>query len=306
MGESAEFEKLTMLEARLAAALDRIGAGIRETAPRLEAFDDPGVTSAALEDATLRAQSAEAERDELRARVDHLEAQLSETQASLAEAQQEAAPDTSDASDGGLAAAEVARLAEERDELSRQVQALEAAREADRDEFNRALNAREADVETLRLELAERDAAPSPEPEPAPAPSAEDEAVTEELEALREEVPLLRMRVKRMRQQRQMARAELDEVKDALDEAQGSSAAPSDTRLLSMRGEMAQLRTANDGLMESLDALRAAAQPDITDWDVALTDQVAALQAARRSDAAELERILAELEPVLAAGGSNA
>lgn len=68
MGETAEFEKLNTLEARLAAALDRIAAGLGSTMPAM-ALEDPGVSSAALEDAVIRAETAEA-------RVAALEAQM--------------------------------------------------------------------------------------------------------------------------------------------------------------------------------------------------------------------------------------
>ena len=70
MGDTAEFEKLHTLEARLAAALDRIAMGLGE-APASAPLDDPGFTSAALEDALIRAHSAEA-------RVAALEARLSQ------------------------------------------------------------------------------------------------------------------------------------------------------------------------------------------------------------------------------------
>ena len=73
MGDNAEFEKLSMLEGRLAAALERIAGGIGQlrSEPPIE---DPGITSSAFEDAVIRAEAAEARAAELEARLAALEA----------------------------------------------------------------------------------------------------------------------------------------------------------------------------------------------------------------------------------------
>lgn len=98
MGETAEFEKLNTLEARLAAALDRIATGLGEAmVPAV--LEDPGLSSAAFEDALLRAEAAEA-------RIAQLEAQMAGLiDPAQAQAAAQAAADTIAAHE-----AEIARL----------------------------------------------------------------------------------------------------------------------------------------------------------------------------------------------------
>jgi hypothetical protein len=85
MGDSAEFEKLGALEARLAAAIDRIAKG-------MAARGGDGGDGAATEDAVARKpprprQDAEARAAELAQRVAALEARLAETQDALGAAE---------------------------------------------------------------------------------------------------------------------------------------------------------------------------------------------------------------------------
>lgn len=256
-GDTGDPETLTMLEARLAAALDKIAQGLAARQDTGDQIDDPEMTSAALEDAQARAEGAEARVSELEARIATLEDQLAETQASLTEAE------TGADGDGDA------------DALAEKLKSLEAARQADRDEYNRTLAARDTALATLKadLEAAKKSAAAQP--------------AGEDLETLRN-------RVKRLRQQRAAARAERDEALDLVEELQDDGADP-DARLAAMRAELAQLRTANADLLETIENLRTAAAPDIADMDQAMIDEIAALRAARAAEAAELERIMADL-----------
>ena len=68
MGETAEFEKLNTLEARLAAALDRIATGLGDAMGK-PPLEDPSLSSAAFEDAVIRAERAEARIAELEAEM---------------------------------------------------------------------------------------------------------------------------------------------------------------------------------------------------------------------------------------------
>ena len=269
MSDGAEHETLTMLEARLAAALDKIAKGLDARGDAAPALDDPGMTSGAFEDAETRAATAEAEAADAQARVSALEAQLAETQESLAAAEAEAK--SADQSDDSAAAA--------RDDLARQIKSLEAARQADRDEFNRTLAARDTAIATLKADLEAAKTAADAKPD------LDDE---DSLEAMR-------VRVKRLRQQRATARAERDEALDLVEELQDRGGT-SDTRLTAMRAELVQLRTANADLLDTIDDLRTAAMADTGALDQAMVDEIAALRAARASEAAELERILADLD----------
>ena len=101
MGDSAEFEKLTALEGRLARALDSIAAGVAQ-----------------------RGESADRETAELNERIVALEGRLADTQTALAEAQ--AAQPSEDAD------AQLSRLAAEVGEKDGRISELEAALETSR------------------------------------------------------------------------------------------------------------------------------------------------------------------------------
>jgi DNA repair exonuclease SbcCD ATPase subunit len=147
MGETAEFEKLNTLEARLAAALDRIAAGLGSAMPAV-ALEDPGLSSASLEDAMIRAETAEA-------RVAALEAQMTGLlDAAKAAAQALTARDAEIAQlQASLAAQTPAAAAVDDDDAKAQAAAEAAAQLA-------AQTARIADLETRLARLrSERDAA---------------------------------------------------------------------------------------------------------------------------------------------------
>jgi chromosome segregation ATPase len=297
MGESAEFETLTMLEARLAAALDRIASGLSDVQAAPPApLEDPGMTSAMMEDAFARADSAEAQSAALQDRVRALETRLEEAQAALNDAETRAAPAPPEVSSDDIAA-----LMQERDMLAQRVQALEAGRKADRDEFNRVLAARDEDITGLQGELQElreaaADAVATPQSDPAPDANPGGNS---------EMVEIMLVRVRRMRAQRGEARAQRDDALDMLEELKAPTR-DIDARLTALRSEIVRLRVANDDLVEQLARLRDSGQVDAAAVYEALFDEIAALRAARASEAAEIERILNDLGPALAEGGANA
>jgi DNA repair exonuclease SbcCD ATPase subunit len=256
MGDNAEFEKLTTLEARLAAALDRIAVGLGEM-PMAPPMEDPALTSGAFEDLQLRAEAAEA-------RVAELEAELA-------------------AQGSGDAEAVGDDLTAERDAALARAAALEAAREADRDEAQRALAARDAEIAELR---AARDAAP--------AADATDSAA--EIDALKAQVAELEGKVTRLRAERAEAFAERDEARDIAEELQAASGMSPDDRAMALRAEAQELRVINERLAKNIDRLRGENATDPKTLNKALLVELDALKAIRASEAAELTRILSELE----------
>jgi len=72
--------------------------------------------------------------------------------------------------------------------------------------------------------------------------------------------------------------------------------------------EMLRLKKANSRLIEANTGLRLAqaeAFPDATLVNKSISAELEALQAERRAEMAEMEEILAELKPLIAAGGSR-
>ena len=212
MGDNAEFEKLSTLEARLAAALDRIAGGIGALRPD-PPVEDPGVTSAAFEDAQIRAEAAEAR-----------------------------------------AAALETRLAE-----------LEAAQ-----------------------------------------PAAATTEQTVEIERLTALVSDLEGRVARLRAERAEAIAERDEARDIAEELQAAGGMGPDDRNMALRAEVQELRTINERLTKNLNRLRGENASDPNVLNKALVVELDALKAARASEAAELERILADLDRAGTGEGAHA
>ncbi|NKX45896.1 hypothetical protein [Roseicyclus persicicus] len=265
MGDNAEFEKLSTLEARLADALDRIAVGVGEAVARAP-IEDPGMTSGAFEDAQIRAEAAEARAAALEARVAELEAA------------------------GGVGAVrDLSEIEAERDAALQRVQALEAARQADRDEAERTLGARDARIAALEAGLSEAQAAP---------------ADSAEADRLRGVVGELEARVARLRAERAEAIAERDEARDIAEELQAASGMDPEERAMALRAEIKELRVINARLTKNLARLRGEKASDPTVLNKALVVELDALRAARASEAAELERILADLgQPGAGEGG---
>jgi hypothetical protein len=285
MGDNAEFEKLSTLEARLAAALDRIAVGLGE-AQAAAPIEDPTLTSGAFEDLQIRAETAEARVSELEARAAQLEAQIAEATTT---AQEEAAPD--------------ADILAERDAALDRVQALEAAREADRDESHRLLSQRDAEIESLRAALAEAEAqsgaqakahaealaAATAQAEPA-------QADLSEVEALKARIAEFQDRVTRLRAERAEAQAERDEARDIAEELQAAGGMGPDDRIMALRAEVNELQTINKRLTKNLNRMRGENASDPKLLNKALLVELDAIKATRASEAAELERILADLD----------
>jgi chromosome segregation ATPase len=243
MGDNAEFEKLSTLEARLAAALDRIATGLGEAVPPAPP-EDPAVTSSAFEELQIRAQVAEA-------RVAELEA----------------------------------------------AQARAETLEAERDTLARTMAERDADLEALRAELAAALAAAS-------APDAGG-ADAETVDRLTAQVADLEGKLARLRAERAEALAERDAARDIVEELQASAAGPDD-RTMALRAEVQELRAINERLTRNINQLRGEHASDPEVLNKALVVELAALKAARASEAAELDRILAELARADAGEGAHA
>jgi len=240
MGETAEFEKLNTLEARLAAALDRIASGLGETVAGV-ALQDPGISLAAMEEAVIRAQTAEA-------RLAELEARLSAAQAP---------------------AMDPSALSAEQDSARAQLAAQDAAHQAYRDETTRALAARDADLARLEAALAQAQA---------------------DAQAL--------------------AAAQAQELEQALAQAQAQTDAPpvedEGGQVMAMRAEIQDLQQINARLVKNLNRLRGDAAADPGVLNKTLVVELDALRALRASEAAELERILADLDATDMGEGADA
>jgi len=184
-------------------------------------------------------------------------------------------------------------------ELSDRLRAVEAARKADADEAAREL--------TKARDTASAAAANVPLP---------DEGAIQALEAevqRRQEVEdVLRRRIQRLREERNGYRAERTEAREQLDEVQGKL-----DQLEAIAGpgggaakEMTRLRQSNRALRDTIEEMRegigndAVANSDLV--TAALAAELESLRAERAADAAEAQAILAEIRPVLDAGGADA
>ena len=236
MGETAEFEKLNTLEARLAAALDRIAQGLGAATADV-AMADPGFTSAALDEALIRAQTAQT-------RVAELEAQLAKVTATA---------------DAAGSASEMADLRAERDRLAAALAENQAAHRQERDAAAQSLAAQTADIARLQAALTEAKAQETVTAT-ASAGSAAAHSAERELAA---------------------AHARADEL-----EAQNRS----------LRSEIKALQALNERMIDSLAALRAAQPASDDGVNPTILAELEALRGLRASEAAELDRILADLD----------
>lgn len=273
MGDNAEFEKLSTLEARLAAALDRIAMGLGEAldVPRTE---DPGITSGAFEDAQIRAEAAEA-------RVAELEALVAERDAGRAD----------------VSALEVERdvaLAHAED-LSKQGETLTGV-----------VAERDAELETLRTNLAAAQAAAQAAAAQAAVSQGPDAESVATIEGLTAQVADLEGKLTRLRAERAEAIAERDVARDIAEEMQAAGGTGPDDRAMALRAEVQELRTINERLTKNLNRLRGENATDPSVLNKALVVELDALRAARASEAAELERILADLDRAGTGEGAHA
>lgn len=266
MGETAEFEKLNSLEMRLAAALDRIASGLAKTPP-VAALEDPAITSAAFEDAVIRAQTAEG-------RIAALEAQLADVAARAASA-----------------AGDLETLTQERDRALADLRALEAARQSEREAATGTLATLEQELSRLQAALTEAQGAARLDP-----------SLTEERDALQG-------RVAALGDQLAQAVADRDAAMRAAEEALAQSeAAPAQTDADpgALRNEIKDLQAINERLVKNINRLRGENATDPGVLNKTLVVELDALRALRASEAAELQRILAELDQAAAGEGADA
>ncbi len=269
MGDSAEFEKLTELEARLTAALDRISAGLgSQRAPQA-----PGAEDGTLAEAQEARAEAETRAAEMTERVDALEARLAETQDALADAQRELTEVRADASpgidataltalEGKLAEAEAKRGAAEADL---------AGRNAELDEMRVALKTAQEELDAARAEAA----------------GGEEAAQT---------IAVLKRRVERARAERNEARLACDAARDLADELREESGQDPDKRILELRRDLRVTRMRAEDLAAQLSLAQSGAVLDAETLDQGLRTEVEALRQLREVEAAELGRIMKELE----------
>jgi chromosome segregation ATPase len=337
MGDNAEFEKLSALEARLAAALDRLSVGLGEILETRATLVDPDLTSAAVEDAQIRVDAAEAEIAELRLKVDARDAELAQAQAeaerlradsgavqsdvAAAQAALAAAQTEIETLRADLAAAQSAQsevmseadliaLKSERDMQVQRAEALEAARSADRDEMNRLLANRDTEIEQLMVQISHlREANESLE---AQVSNSDGEVDAEEVQKLRSDLNEARTVVEVFYAERRKLVDKLDVMKKerndaraALAEAQSSSAAMPDPEVVaSLQADLDALRTTNGQLTKMLSELWLQSVPAneaLTESAIAMEND--ALRAARAIDASELDRLVRQIEAGLSQDG---
>jgi len=178
-------------------------------------------------------------------------------------------------------------------EVARLKQDLEVARNqaaSEREKLEDDLSEATTQYEELKAQLDEL--APGDGAEAAPAVDVDAAATEAELNTLRIELEEMR------------ARAEAAEATSAgaapMDEG---VSAELDLRLSELDGELQSLRASNDQLRQSNAALRAANAEGVGDPDLintGLEAEVEGLKAARATDQAEVNAVLARLEPLLA------
>lgn len=180
-------------------------------------------------------------------------------------------------------------------ELSERLRAVEAARKADADEAARELaKARDTAAET-----------PPPD-------AGEIQALEAELQRRQEVEDVLRRRIQRLREERNGYRAELAEAREQLDIAQGRL--DQFEAIAGQEGgaarELTRLAQSNRALRDTIEEMREGIGNDaVANGDLvtaALAAELESLRAERAADAAEAQAILAEIRPVLDAGGADA
>jgi chromosome segregation ATPase len=185
-------------------------------------------------------------------------------------------------------------------ELSDRLRAVEAARKADADEAARELAmAREASAAPVSDGAAPDEAAIA--------------ALEAEVERRQEVEDVLRRRIQRLRKDRDSYREERIEVQEQLDDVQGKFA-----QLEAISGpggggaakELTRLRQSNRALRDTIEEMREGIGNDtVANSDLvtaSLAAELESLRAERAADAAEARAILAEIRPVLDAGGADA
>lgn len=315
MSDTAEFEHLKALELRLSQALDRIEAGV---AASKNAPADDGAAQAASQAAESEAarQDAEARATEATDRVSALEERLAETQDALAEAQSDVTSARAEA-EAARAEAEtaIAHAAQTPGSDAATLAAMEeklAAAEASRGAAQAELDARTAELEARSAELAEKDvaladlqaaleAAQQAQPEAADDGGAEPEDMEKAL-------AVLGRRAERAREERDAARTACDAATDALEELQEATGTSVDDRILELRRQLRLMRTRAEDLAAQVSLLQSGADVDSATLNQGLLAEVETLRQLRETDAAELDRIIQDMQAGLdrAEGGEDA
>ncbi|MDG4650010.1 hypothetical protein P6F26_16305, partial [Roseibacterium sp. SDUM158017] len=166
---------------------------------------------------------------------------------------------------------DVARMAELEETLAARAAELSEAKAA-----REALDARVADLEAAAAEIS---------------------GEAGRAEELERENAILKRRVERAREERDAAMEARDAAQDAADELSAASRDDPEPRIAELRAELRRMQAVVDGMSGMMDELRAAAAAggDAEAVNRGLQAQVAALTEARRSEAAELDRIVTEL-----------
>ena len=321
MGDSAEFEKLTELEARLATALDRIAAG----QAAMVAADDAAAAEARAAElaervATLEAQlaqapdtsaadaareEAETRATELSERVNTLEGQLTETQEALGEATQDLSraradlqaivPDQDPDADVAALSAMETRLTEA---------------EADRRLLKDALAEKDAELEAQKAELEEKAAALSvaqaaldAAPKAAETPPEKGEA-DPDVEDMEKALAVMTRSVERAREERDQARKACDRAVDMAEELREAMGATPEDRVLELRRQLRLMKVRAEDLAAQLAIMNSGA--DSSEIEQGLVSELEALRQLRAADAAELDRIITDVEAGQAAAGGGA
>lgn len=302
MGDSAEFEKLSELEMRLATALDRIASGQAALVRAAGAAMDTSAAEFAREEAEARA-------GELSQRVALLEAQLSETQDALNEATADLAGVRSELEDArqpveaGTDASAMADLEARvtQAEASRNLaQDTLAEREAELAEKDAALTEARTEADAAR---AEAEAAQATEPAPAVVVETDGDGPPD-LEDMEKALALMTRRVERARVERDEARVACDRAVDIADELREAMGQTPDERVLELRAQLRMMKTRAEDLAAQLAIVNSGA--DAAEVEQGLVSELEALRQLRAADAAELDRIIADVEsgPHAAGGGS--
>jgi chromosome segregation ATPase len=295
MGDSAEFEKLSELEARLATALDRIASG---QAALERAAGDAAGAAAGLGAAELARQEAEARAAELSERVALLEAQLSETQDALSETTADLATARSELEDArqpveaGTDASAMAdleaRLTEA--EASRNLaQDMLAEREAELADKDAALTQARADAEAAAQAAEGAEGADLATPL-----VASDGDGPPDIEDMEKALALMTRRVERARVERDEARIACDRAVDIADELREAMGQTPEDRVLDLRGQLRLMKTRAEDLAAQLAIVNSGA--DAAGVEQGLVSELEALRQLRAADAAELDRIIADVE----------
>lgn len=312
MGDIADMKDITEIEARLTRALDRIAAGVAAGA---------GDAGAQAEVEAAR-QDAEAHAVEAAERVSALEARLAETQDALADAQTDLASARAEsvAVKAEAAAAHADSVAAR---AEAEAAALHAAQSPGTDAaalaaLEQTLAAAQASGGAAQAELAERTAeltekdaalaemqAALDAAQTAPVAANEPDAEPEDIEKA---LAVMGRRVERARIERDQARTACDAATDALDELREATGATVDERVLTLRRQLRLMRTRAEDLAAQVSLLQSGAGVDASVLDQGLLAEVETLRQLRETDAAELDRIVQEMQAGLDAdvGGSHA